>query len=49
MLIRPEQILLTPLLNGYRPPLTATVTAVRYFGHDAISRVNLETARGRWS
>jgi iron(III) transport system ATP-binding protein len=46
ILIRPEQILLTPLLNGYRPPLTATVTAVRYFGHDAIARLNLETGDG---
>jgi iron(III) transport system ATP-binding protein len=43
ILIRPEQILLTPLLNGHRPPLSARVTAVTYFGHDAIARVSLET------
>jgi iron(III) transport system ATP-binding protein len=43
VLIRPEQILLTPLTNGARPPLTARVTAVTYFGHDAIARLRLET------
>jgi iron(III) transport system ATP-binding protein len=43
ILIRPEQILLTPLLNGHRPPLSARVTAVTYFGHDAIARLSLET------
>ena len=43
VLIRPEQILLTPTQNGHRPPLTARVTAVTYFGHDAIARLSLET------
>ncbi|MDX6630110.1 MAG: iron(III) transport system ATP-binding protein [Gaiellales bacterium] len=43
VLIRPEQILLTPLHNGARPPLTARVTAVTYFGHDAIARLSLQT------
>ena len=42
-LIRPEQILLTATQNGHRPPLTARVTAVTYFGHDAIARLSLET------
>jgi iron(III) transport system ATP-binding protein len=46
VLIRPEQILLTRLLNGHRPPLSARVTAVTYFGHDAIARLSLETRTG---
>jgi iron(III) transport system ATP-binding protein len=46
VLIRPEQILLTQTRNGHRPPLTARVTAVTYFGHDAIARVSLETETG---
>ena len=46
VLIRPEQILLTPGNNGHRPPLTARVTAVTYFGHDAIARLSLETGTG---
>jgi iron(III) transport system ATP-binding protein len=46
VLIRPEQILLTRLLNGHRPPLSARVTAVTYFGHDAIARLSLETRAG---
>ena len=46
MLIRPEQIVLTRLVNGHRPPLTARVTAVTYFGHDAIARLSLETSAG---
>jgi iron(III) transport system ATP-binding protein len=46
VLIRPEQILLTPCNNGHRPPLTARVTAVTYFGHDAIARLSLETGNG---
>jgi iron(III) transport system ATP-binding protein len=46
VLIRPEQILLTAARNGARPPLTARVTAVTYFGHDAIARLSLETATG---
>jgi iron(III) transport system ATP-binding protein len=43
VLIRPEQILLTATQNGHRPLLTARVTAVTYFGHDAIARLSLET------
>jgi iron(III) transport system ATP-binding protein len=46
VLIRPEQILLTATQNGHRPPLTARVTAVTYFGHDAIARLSLETGTG---
>jgi iron(III) transport system ATP-binding protein len=46
VLIRPEQIRLTTRQNGVRPPLTARVTAVTYFGHDAIARLSLETAGG---
>ena len=46
VLIRPEQIVLTRLVNGHRPPLTARVTAVTYFGHDAIARLSLETSAG---
>jgi iron(III) transport system ATP-binding protein len=46
VLIRPEQIQLTPCLNGHRPPLTAQVKAVTYFGHDAIARLSLETGDG---
>jgi iron(III) transport system ATP-binding protein len=46
VLIRPEQILLTQAQNGHRPPLTARVTSVTYFGHDAIARVSLETETG---
>ena len=46
VLIRPEQIVLTRLVNGHRPPLTARVTAVTYFGHDAIARLSLETCAG---
>jgi iron(III) transport system ATP-binding protein len=46
VLIRPEQILLTPRHNGARPPLAARVTSVTYFGHDAIARLHLETGSG---
>ena len=35
-----------PCNNGHRPPLTARVTAVTYFGHDAIARLSLETGTG---
>ena len=44
MLIRPEQIQLTPAQPGNGAARVATVT---YFGHDATSRVVLDTASGR--
>ena len=44
VLIRPEQIQLTPARPGNG---AARVAAVAYFGHDATSRVVLDTASGR--
>jgi iron(III) transport system ATP-binding protein len=46
LLIRPEQILVSPLATPPAPHLTARVLSVTYFGHDAVTRLLVDSPDG---